>query len=86
MAGILLAAELVVDCNGLRHETIPIIQKLSLIRPLSRYTFDALDKFYQPDCICHDPVYQDVYTKKWNSELQRQRVTRPDSMSKRPRR
>jgi hypothetical protein len=74
MAGILLPAELVVDCNGLRHETIPIIPKLNLMRPLTCYTFDALDKSYQPDCICHDSVYRDVYTKKWNSELQWQRV------------
>jgi hypothetical protein len=65
MAGILLAAELVIDCNSLRMEQQPTINKLNLIRPVTRYTFDRLDKACGPDCVCHDRDYQDCYERKW---------------------
>jgi hypothetical protein len=80
MAGILLAAELVIDCNGLRLVKAPTIHKLNLLRPLTRYTFDTLDKSYSPDCVCHDPIYQDSYSGKWNIKVNKQAAMQNDSL------
>jgi hypothetical protein len=79
MAGILLAAELVIDCGQLRSPKPFTINKLNLLRPITRYTHDAVNKGHTPDCICHDPVFRDVYMQKWNTELKRRLATHQES-------
>lgn len=65
-SGILLAAELVIDCGGLHRKNTYTIHKLNLLRPVTGYTFDSVNKQSAPGCICHDPVYRNRYADKWN--------------------
>ena len=65
MSGILLAAEIVIDCSNIRRDKAPTIHKLNLLKPITNYTYDMLDKTYAPDCICHDQIYRNSYAEKW---------------------
>jgi molybdopterin/thiamine biosynthesis adenylyltransferase len=64
MAGILLAAELVIDSNNLR-QTIPAITKFNLLRPLSEYLLEDSLKHLSGRCICQDDTYRHVYKTKY---------------------
>ena len=80
MAGILLAAELVIDCAQLSNHKPATIHKLNLLRPITRYTYDAVNKFQTPDCICHDDVYCNQYIEKWNNKPKARSHTTSDQV------
>lgn len=65
MAGIMLAAEIVIDAGKFRRENPYTIQKLNLLSPLTPYTFEAVNKFTEKECICHDEIYLGRYAQKW---------------------
>jgi len=65
MSGILLAAEIIIDCSNIRSGKASTIHKLNLLKPITHYTYDMLDKTYAPDCICHDQIYRNSYAEKW---------------------
>lgn len=65
MAGIMLAAEIVIDAGKFRRENPCTIQKLNLLSPLTPYTFEAVNKFTEKECICHDEIYLGRYAQKW---------------------
>jgi len=69
MAGIMLAAELVIDCGQLRKQKLYTIQKLNLLRPITRYTYDMVNKTNAERCICHDPIFQERYSEKWKKNV-----------------
>lgn len=63
LAGILLAAEFIKDkLNYPTFDTDSSI-RFNLIRALTPYLFCHEDK--KKDCICSDPIYRNVYAKKW---------------------
>lgn len=64
MAGILLAAEVVIDANRLR-KPIPTITRFNLLRPLSDYLLDNQAKHASGKCICHDEVFINAYQLKY---------------------
>jgi hypothetical protein len=64
-AGIMLAAETVIDCGALRRQKPTTIHKLNLLRPITIYTSDNVNKDHSLGCICHDAVYRDRYETKW---------------------
>ncbi|MFN8288978.1 MAG: E2 ligase fold family C protein [Chitinophagaceae bacterium] len=69
MAGILLTAEIITDCNNLRAGKSPTIQKLNLLRSLTKYTYDSVGKNNTPDCICHDDIYRQIFKQKWGVKV-----------------
>jgi len=69
MAGIMLAAELVIDCGQLRKQKPYTIQKLNLLRPITRYTYDMVNKANAEGCICHDPIFKERYSEKWKKKV-----------------
>lgn len=77
IAGIMLAAELVIDCARSYPQKTITITKLNLLRPITRYTYDELDKSYAPSCICHDSVYRNQFIRKWNPKLTKRHITDP---------
>jgi hypothetical protein len=66
LAGILLAAEVVIDASGLR-EPIPPIIRLNLLRPLSDYLLENHDKHLSGKCICQDEVFINAYRLKYQT-------------------
>ena len=64
MAGILLAAEVVIDAEGLR-ESIPPITRFNLLRPLSDYVLEDHRKHSSGKCVCHDEFFINAYQLKY---------------------
>jgi len=64
MAGILLAAEVVIDAGGLR-EPIPPITRFNLLRPLGDYHLEDHAKHSSGKCICQDETFKQVYHSKY---------------------
>lgn len=64
LAGILLAAELVVHANRLRVAELPTTTRINLLRPLSRELGMPVAK--KEKCICSDPEYTRTYCSKWD--------------------
>jgi hypothetical protein len=77
MAGIMLAAELVIDCEQLRSKKEFTIQKLNLLRPITKYTHETVKKEDATYCICKDEIYLKQYINKWKSEITMKAVTGP---------
>jgi molybdopterin/thiamine biosynthesis adenylyltransferase len=69
LAGILLAAELVVDAANVNRCLESNIARFNLMRPLTAYIQDHSAKHASGRCICQDPIYQKVYEDKWRSEV-----------------
>jgi hypothetical protein len=69
LAGILLAAEIVIDAGNLRKKKIPTISKINLLRPLSNHLLEDQHKHHSSRCICQDPVFIKAYKKKWLNGL-----------------
>ena len=65
LAGILLAAEIVIDSLELRPGTIEPLTKLNLMRPLHPYLKENENKSFSGRCICQDDVFQKRYKEKW---------------------
>lgn len=65
LAGILLAAELVIDAGNLRPKKMPAISKINLLRPLSNHITEEQQKHHSSRCICQDPVFIKAYENKW---------------------
>jgi molybdopterin/thiamine biosynthesis adenylyltransferase len=64
MAGILLAAEVVIDAEGLR-EPIPPITRFNLLRPLGDYLLEDIAKHSSGKCICQDEIFKNAYRSKY---------------------
>jgi hypothetical protein len=64
MAGILLAAEVVIDAEGLRGP-IPPITRFNLLRPLSDYLLEDHAKHASGKCICQDEIFKNAYRSKY---------------------
>lgn len=65
LAGILQAAEIVIESMQLRKNTIEPLTKIDLLRPLHPYIREYEDKNYAGLCICTDEVFIDRYKEKW---------------------
>ncbi len=65
LAGIMLAAELVVYASGLRKTDLPTTTRIDLLRPLGNYLSVPAKKELSKRCICQDPVYRSVYQEKY---------------------
>lgn len=75
LAGILLAAELIIDAGSLRKKSLPIITRFNLLRPLSNYLLEDQYKHHSGKCICQDPIFQEAYNAKWaNFKLDSKKV------------
>lgn len=66
MAGILLAAEVVIDAEGLRGHIMPIT-KFNLLRPMSDYLLENTSKHSSEKCICQDDVFINAYRLKYSA-------------------
>jgi len=66
MAGILLAAELVLDVEGLRDVDFPAVTRLDLHRPLPDLPSAHRLKDKDGRCLCQDPDYIKVYGDKYH--------------------
>ena len=67
MAGILLAAELVIDAAGARTEPMPTISRIDLLRQLPDYISSRRAKDAGGRCLCQDSDYQAVYAQKYGT-------------------
>ncbi|MCU0421655.1 MAG: E2 ligase fold family C protein [Bacteroidia bacterium] len=67
LAGILLAAEIVIDAGNLRDTQIHSISKFNLLRPVTNYLLEEQHKHHSNRCICQDRIFRDVYSVKWNN-------------------
>jgi hypothetical protein len=65
LAGILLAAELVIDAGSLREAPLPCRTEVDLRRPLGTRLNSPAAKHPSGRCICQDPVYIRAYTAKY---------------------
>lgn len=66
LAGILLAAEVVIECQALREGAFPIISQINLLRPLSNYIKEDQKKHHSKRCICQDEMFVKEYLRRWN--------------------
>lgn len=67
MAGILLAAELVIDASGVRPEQMLTISRLDLLRDFPDYISSRRAKDSNNRCLCQDDDFRDVYTEKYGT-------------------
>lgn len=65
LAGILLAAEIVISAGGLRSEPIPVSTRLDLLRPLPSEISVPVAKDGSGRCICTDDDYIEIYNRKY---------------------
>jgi hypothetical protein len=65
LAGVMLAAELVIDAGGLRTSPIPVTTKIDLLRPLASHLSIAARKHPSGRCICQDEDYKKTYSDKY---------------------
>ena len=63
LAGLLLAAEFVIEAQQLRPVPLPLLTRLNLLRPLAPFLNEAFQK--TAGCICQDEDYRDQYTRKY---------------------
>ncbi|MCA1568126.1 MAG: E2 ligase fold family C protein [Acidobacteria bacterium] len=65
LAGVMLAAELVIDAGGLRSHPMPVTTKIDLLRPLASHLSIAARKHPSGRCICQDEDYKKTYSDKY---------------------
>ncbi len=63
LAGVMLAAEWVVDAAGLRLKRLPATTRIDLLRPLGSEL--SVPEAKRTECICYDPDYQKQYRRKY---------------------
>lgn len=65
MAGILLASEIVIHATGIRKNKVAPITRINLLRPITAYLNEPLQKTTQEKCICHDEEFRKQYCLKY---------------------
>lgn len=65
MAGILLAAEVVIDASGLRSGALPVRTEINVLKPLAGTLCSPEAKHQSGRCICQDPDFQRAYRDKY---------------------
>jgi hypothetical protein len=66
LAGIMLAAEAVIDAAHLRSKTIPVRTEINLLRALGGTLSTPEAKHPSGRCICEDPDFIAAYTSKYD--------------------
>ena len=69
LAGVLLAAEVVIDAARLRSRRVPVATKLDLLRPVPAVLTVPAAKAPRNRCICQDPDYVGAYRAKYGRQL-----------------
>ena len=69
LAGVMLAAELVIHAGGFRPRPLPATTKLDLLRPLASHLSVPARKHPSGRCICQDEDYRKVYADKYGVAL-----------------
>lgn len=69
LAGILLAAELIIDSTAVRVEPLPTISRIDLLRELPDHISSKRAKDSGGRCLCQDRDYQEVYTEKYRTSV-----------------
>lgn len=69
LAGVLLAAEMVIDAARLRSRRVPVAMKLDLLRPVPAVLTVPTAKAPRNRCICQDPDYVSAYQAKYGRQL-----------------
>ena len=67
LAGIMLAAELVVDASGGREQPLPTVTRLNLLRPFNWRLHEKEQKHDSQRCICQDVDFQHAYATNYPS-------------------
>jgi hypothetical protein len=67
LAGIILAAELVVHAGGFRRQSLPCRSEIDLLRPLGTRLNSPAAKHPSGRCICQDNSYLGVYAAKYHT-------------------
>lgn len=67
LAGIMLAAELVVDVSGGRQQPLPTVTRLNLLRPFNWRLHEKEQKHDSQRCICQDADFQRAYAATYPS-------------------
>lgn len=65
LAGILLASEFVISRAKLRKNNIETITRINLLRPLSQFLNDSVQKPQNQRCICQDEAFRVQYSAKY---------------------
>lgn len=68
LAGIMLAAETLIDAGELRRTPAPTKTALNLLKPVTQYLSFPYRKDSQGRCFCQDPDYVRAYQEKWPAE------------------
>jgi hypothetical protein len=71
LAGIMLAAELVIDDLGLRPAGLPATTRFDLLHPLGNHMNIPFQKRPGSRCLCLDKHYQQAYQDKYSSTSSR---------------
>lgn len=66
MAGILLAAEVIIESLQIRTKPIEALTKINLMRPLHEHLLEKEGKHYSGKCLCQDKIIQKRYSEKWS--------------------
>lgn len=69
LAGILLAAELVIDSTAARVESLPTISRIDLLRELPSHISSRRAKDSGGRCLCQDRDYQETYAEKYKTSV-----------------
>lgn len=64
LAGIMLAAEIVIDCNNMMRAQ-PTVTRFNLMRPVSDYLLEEYQKHASGKCICKDKHFRNAYRNKY---------------------
>ncbi len=67
LAGILLAAELVVESSKLRASRLPTITQIDLLKPMGKFLSVPATKDSRQRCICQDEDYISVFQQKYSN-------------------
>lgn len=65
LAGILLAAEIIIDAGNIERETIPTLSRFHLLKSLNYPVLEVQTKHHSGRCICQDQIFKEVYIEKW---------------------
>ena len=67
LAGIMLAAEIVMARSGLRIQALPSTTTIDLLKPLGSYLSFPQEKHPSGKCICQDPDFIAAYKAKYGA-------------------
>ncbi|HEX8459355.1 MAG TPA: E2 ligase fold family C protein [Pyrinomonadaceae bacterium] len=67
LAGVMLAAELVIHAGRLRPHPLPVTTKVNLLRPLASHLSIPARKHPSCRCICQDEDYKKAYVDKYGA-------------------